>query len=135
MYINALQASECYSPTSSQARVLVVQATIAAYPTRFTIKFFSYNLLNARKQRNDHQQATYRTTFCVSSTKNSFFNSQVAVFTSDPSCLRYWLLHPLFFKEATCKGSTVKGLPYAAKAVLSKDYFMHLTLTIARKGH
>ncbi len=74
-----------------------------------------------------------RTTFHVSSTKNSFFGSQVAGFASDPSCLKYWLLHPFFYEETTCKGSTVKGLPYPAKAVPSKDYFTHLTLTIARK--
>ena len=75
-----------------------------------------------------------RTTFHVSSTKNSFFGSRVAGIASDPSCLKYWLLRPFFYKEATCKGSTVKGLPYPAKAVPSKDYFMHLTLTNARKG-
>jgi hypothetical protein len=75
-----------------------------------------------------------RTTFHVSSTKNSFFGSRVAVFSRDPSCLKYWLLHPIFYKKATCKGSTVKGLPYPAKAAPSKDYFTHLTLTIARKG-
>ncbi len=74
-----------------------------------------------------------RTNFHVSSTKN-FFGSRVAGFASDPSCLKYWLLHPFFYKEATCKGSTIKGLPYPAKAVPSKDYFTHLTLTNARKG-
>ncbi len=75
-----------------------------------------------------------RTTFHVSSTKNSFFGSWVADFASNPSCLKYWLLRPFFYKEATCKGSIVKGLPYPAKAVPSKDSFMHLTLTNARKG-
>jgi hypothetical protein len=39
-----------------------------------------------------------------------------------------------FYEEATCKGSTIKGLLYAAKAVPSKDYFTHLTLKNARKG-
>jgi hypothetical protein len=76
-----------------------------------------------------------RTTFHVSSTKDSFFGSRVAGFASDPSCLKYWFLGPFFYKEATCKGSTIKGLLYAAKAVPSKDYFTHLTLTIARKGY
>jgi hypothetical protein len=75
-----------------------------------------------------------RTNFHVSSTKNSFFGSWVAGFASNPSCLKYWLLHPFFYEEATCEGSTIKGLPYPAKAVPSKDYFMHLTLTNARKG-
>jgi hypothetical protein len=40
----------------------------------------------------------------------------------------------LFYKEATCKSSTVKGIPYAAKAVPSKNYFTHLTMKNARKG-
>jgi hypothetical protein len=76
-----------------------------------------------------------RTTSHVSSTKNSFFFcSRVAGFASDPSCLKYWLLHPFFNKEAICEGSTRKGLPYATKAVSAKDYFTHLTLIIARKG-
>ncbi len=63
-----------------------------------------------------------------------FFGSRVAGFASDPSCLKNWLLCPFFYKEATCKGSTGKGLLYAAKAAPAKDYFMHLTLIIARKG-
>ncbi len=40
----------------------------------------------------------------------------------------------LFYEVATCKSSTIKGLLYTAKAVPSKDYFMHLTLKNARKG-
>ncbi len=56
-------------------------------------------------------------------------------FASNPSRFKYWLLRPFFYKETICKGSTGKGLPYAAKAVPAKDYFTHLTLTIARKGH
>jgi hypothetical protein len=75
-----------------------------------------------------------RTTFHMSSAKNSFFGSRVADFASNPSCLKYWLLRHFFYKKATCKGGTIKGLPYPAKAVPSKDYFTHLTLTIARKG-
>jgi hypothetical protein len=75
-----------------------------------------------------------RTTFHVSSTKNSFFGSRVAGFATNPPRLKYWLLRPSFYKEAKCKGSTIKGLPYAAKAVPAKDYFTHLTLIIARKG-
>ncbi len=58
-----------------------------------------------------------RTTFHVSSTKNSFFGSRVAGFASNPSLLKYWLLCPFFYEEAICKGSTVKGLLYEANAV------------------
>ncbi len=125
---------ECYSPTSSQARVLVVQASVAAYLTRFADDFFSYDLLNARKQRNDYRRATYEDNFSRVLNQELFFCSRVAGFASNPSCLKYWLLRPIIYKEATCDGSTVKGLPYPVKAVPSKDYFMHLTLTNARKG-
>jgi hypothetical protein len=75
-----------------------------------------------------------RTAFQPVLNQEFLFGSRVAVFSRDSSCLKYWLLHPFFCKEATCKGSTVKGLLYAAKAVPSKDYFMHLTLKNARKG-
>jgi hypothetical protein len=56
-------------------------------------------------------------------------------FLKRPISLKYWLLCPFFYEEATCKSSIVKGLLYAAKAVPSKDYFMHLTLKNTRKGH
>ncbi len=75
-----------------------------------------------------------RTTFHVSSTNNSFVGSWVAGFASNLFWLKYWLLCPFFYEEATYEGSTVKGLPYPAKAVPSRDYFTHLTLTNARKG-
>jgi hypothetical protein len=135
MYKNALQASECHSPTSSQARVLVIQASVAAYLTRFAVNFFFYDSLKARKKRNDYQRATYEDNFSHVLNQEFFFGSRVAGFKSKPSRLKYWLLGPFFYKEATCKGSTIKGLLYAAKAVPAKDYFTHLTLTNARKGH
>ncbi len=76
-----------------------------------------------------------RVTFQVSSTKNSlFFGSRAAVFTSDPSCVKYWLLRPFSTRKPCAKGSTGNGLLYAAKAVPYIDYFTHLTLTIVRKG-
>ncbi len=62
-YKNAFQALECYSPTSSQVRVLVIQASIAAYLTRIAVNFFSYDSLNSRKQRNDNRQTTYEDNF------------------------------------------------------------------------
>jgi hypothetical protein len=75
-----------------------------------------------------------RTTFQPFLNQEFFFGSRVAVFSRDPSRLKYWLLHPFFYKEATCKSSTIKEPLYTAKAVPSKDYFTHLTLINARKG-
>jgi hypothetical protein len=57
---NALQASECYSPMSIQARALLVQASIAAYLQDLPLRFFSYESLNVRKQKSYYQQATYK---------------------------------------------------------------------------
>jgi hypothetical protein len=127
-----------YSPTSSQGRVLVEQASVAAYLTRFAINFFSYDLLNARKRKKLLPTSYVRgELFNVSSTKNSFlvfFWFTSSGFLKRPISLKYWLLHPFFYEEAMCKSSTVKGLLYAAKVVPSKDYFMHLILKNARKG-
>ncbi len=135
MYKTPFQASECYSPTSSQARVLVVQASVAAYLQDSPSGFFSYNFLNVRKQRNHYWRAKYDDNFArVLNQEFLFFGSRVAGFASNPSHLKYWLLCPFFYKEAICKGSPGKGLPYAAKAVPAKDYFTHLNLIIARKG-
>ncbi len=123
------QASECYSPTWSQARVLVIQAFVMAYLQ------VSYDLLNARKWRNHYWQAVYKDNFSrVLNQESPFFGSRVEGFASNLSCLKYWLLRLFFYEEAICEGSTEKGLPYAAKAVPAKDYFTHLTQIIARKG-
>ncbi len=54
---------KCYSPTSSQARVLVVQASNAAYLHNSPSRFFSYDLLNTRKRRNSYQWAMYEGNF------------------------------------------------------------------------
>ncbi len=123
-----------YSPTSSQGRVLVEQGSVAAYLTRFAVDFFSYNSLNARKRKKYYQWATYEDNFSTFPQPRILFWFTSSGFLKRPVSLKYWLLHPFFYKEATCKSSTVKGLLYAAKAVPSKDYFMHLTLKKREKG-
>ena len=85
--------------------------------TRFAIDFFPTICSMQENEEMTTDELRTRTTFHVSSTKNSFFGSRVAGFASNPSCLKYWLLHPFFYEEAICEGSTVKGLLYAAKAV------------------
>jgi hypothetical protein len=125
----------CYSPTSSQAKVLVEQASAVGYLTRFAIKYF-FSTIRSRRENEEitTDKPRTRTTFQRVLNQEFFFGSWVAVFSRDPSCLKYWLLGPFFYKEATCKSSTIKGQLYAAKAAPSKDYFTHLTLTNARKG-
>jgi hypothetical protein len=134
MHKTPFQVSECYSPTSSQARVLVVQASVVAYLQDLPLRFFPTICLTQENEEITTDELRTRTTSHMYSTKNSlFFGSRVAGFAINLSCLKYWLLHPFFYKEAACKGSTIKGLPYTAKAVPAKDYFTHLTLIIARK--
>jgi hypothetical protein len=125
---------KCYSPFSRQARVLVVQASVAAYLQILPPRFFSYDSLNSRKRRIHTDELHTKATFTHSQPRIPFFCLRVAVFTNNPSRLKYWLLRFLFYKEAMCEGSTGNGLLYAAKAVPAKDYFTHLNLTIARKG-
>jgi hypothetical protein len=123
-----------YSPTSSQARVLVLQASVAAYLQDLPSRFFSYDSLNARKLENYYRQATYEDNFSTCPQPRILFWFMSSGFLKRPILLKYWLLRPFFYKEATCKSSTIKWLLYAAKAVPSKDYFVHLTLKNARKG-
>jgi hypothetical protein len=129
-----LQELECYSPTSIQARVLVVQASIAAYLQDLPSRYFSYDLRNARKQENNYQQAMYEDNFSMCPPPRILFWFTSSGFLKWPILLKYWLLRPSFYEEATCKSSTAKGLLYAAKTVPSKDYFTHLTLKNVRKG-
>ncbi len=108
---------KCYSPTSKQARVLVVQAPVVVYLQDSPSRFFSYDLLNSRKRRIHTDELRTRATFTSPQPRIPFFGSQVAVFTSNPSCLKYWLLRFLLYEEAMCEGSTGNGLLHAAKAV------------------
>ncbi len=90
MYKNVLQALEVLQPYFKASKGISRTSLCRGILTRFAINFFSYNLLNVRKQRIYTDELHTRATFQVSSTKNSFFfGSQVAVFTSDPSCLKY----------------------------------------------
>ncbi len=127
---------KCYSPTSRQARVLVVQASIAVYLQDSPSRFFPHDLLNTRKRRRSYQQATYEGNFSsVLNTEFPFFWFTSSGVHKQPVLCEVLAPASFFYKEAMCKGSTGNGLLYAAKAVPKKDYFTHLTLTIARKGH
>ncbi len=97
-------------------------------------RFFSHDLLHTRKQKTYYRQATYEDNFSTFPQPRILFWFTSSGFLKRPVLLKYWLLRPFFYEEATCKSSTVKGLLYAAKAVPSKDYFTHLTLKNARKG-
>ncbi len=107
-----------YSPTSRKARVLVVQASVMAFLQDLSSKiFFLWVAQHEKSRKINTDKLPTRNNFLRSSTKNPFFGSQVLVFTSNPSRLKYWLRHFLFYAEAMCKGSTGNGLLYAAKAV------------------
>jgi hypothetical protein len=120
------QALECYSPTSSQARVLVVQASVGAYLQDLPSRFFSYNLLNARKQRNHYWWATYKDNFSrVLNQEFPFFLFTSSRFHKQPVLFEVLAPASLFLqgshmrreyrKRTTLhsKSSTSKGLLYA----------------------
>jgi hypothetical protein len=107
---NALQALECYSPTSIQARVLVVQASVVAYLQDSPSRYFSYDSRNARKRENNYRRATYEANFSTCPPPRILFWFTSSDFLKRPVLLKYWLLRPFFYKEATCKSSTIKGL-------------------------
>ncbi len=113
-----------YSPTSSQGRVLIKQASVLAYLTRFAVKFFSYDSLNARKQKKIPTSYVQGQLFNISSTENFFWFTSSG-FLKRPVSLKYWLLRPYclqgshmqeqYHKRITLpsESSTIKGLLYA----------------------
>ncbi len=102
------------------------KTTSDVYFTRFAVNFLSYNSLNARKQRNDYQRATYEDDFSHVLNQEFFF-----WFTSSGFCKRrpilFEVLAPVslflwgshmqrqYHKRTTLrsKSSTIKGLLYA----------------------
>ncbi len=77
--------------------------------------FFSYDLLNARKQRNDYWRATYEDNLSRVLKQEIFFWFTSSGFCKRPILFKVLAPASLFYEEAICKGSTVKGLLYAAK--------------------
>jgi hypothetical protein len=133
-YKNAFQALEPLQPYFKSSKGISQQASVTAYLQDSPSRFFSYDWCNTRKQENYYRQATYEDNLSTCSQPRILFWFTSSGFLKRPVLLKHWLLCPFFYEEATCRSSTVKGLLYAAKAVPSKDYFMHLTLKNARKG-
>jgi hypothetical protein len=114
---NAFQASEALQPYFKERRLSVVQVLLwhtykirhqDFFPTIcLTQESKGFNMMSYVRGQRSH----------VLNQEFLFFGSQVLGFRSDPSCLKYWLLQDLFYKEAMCKGSTGNELLYAAKAV------------------
>ncbi len=116
---------KCYSPTLSQARVLIVQASVAAYLQDLPSRFFSYNSLNSRKQRIHTDKLRTRATFTCPQPRIPFFWFTSSGAHKQP--ILFEVLAPVFFilrgshvqrqdwKQTTLRGksSTIKGLLYA----------------------
>jgi hypothetical protein len=122
---NALQASECYSPTSIQARVLVVQASVAAYLTKFSINFFPTIHSMQENEENYYQGATYKDNFSTRPqpripfwfTSSGFLKRPMSFEVLAPTSLFLQGSHMQrqYHKRTTLrsKSSTIKGLLYA----------------------
>jgi hypothetical protein len=75
-----------YSPTSSQGRVFVKQASVAVYLTRFAIEIvFPMSRSTQENKKITTNKLRTRTTFQRVLNQEFFFGSQVAVFSRDPS--------------------------------------------------
>ncbi len=133
-YKNALQALEPLQPYFKSSEGISHTSLHRGVLTKFAIEMFPYDSRNARKQENYYRRATYKDNFATCPQPRILFWFTSSGFLKRSVSLKYWLLRPLFYKEATCESSTIKGLLYTAKAVPSKDYCTHLTLKNTRKG-
>ncbi len=91
---------------------------------RFAIDFFSYDLLNARKQRNDYRGATYKDNFSCVLNQEFFFWFTSSGFCKQPILFEVLAPTSLFLRGShiqreyhkrttlRCKSSTIKGLLY-----------------------
>ncbi len=115
-YMNALQALEVLQPYFKASKGISRTSLRCSILTRFG-EFFP-TICSTQESKEFIQTSYVRgQLFKCPQPRFPFFGSRVAVFTSNPSCLKYWLLHHLLYKESMCKGSTRNGLLYAAKAV------------------
>jgi hypothetical protein len=129
-----LQASEPLKPYFKSKKGISQTGLRCVVLNKICCQFFSYDLRNARNRENYYQRATYKDNLSTFPQPRILFWFTSSSFLRRPVLFKYWLLRPFFYKEATCKSSTVQGLLYPAKAVPSKDYFMHLTLNKRKKG-
>ncbi len=125
MYKNALQTLECYSPTSSQARVLVIQASVTAYLQDLPSRLFFLRYAQRKKTKNHYQRATYEDNFSrvlnqeffFLFTSSSFCKQPVLFKVSAPTSFFLWGSHMRrqYRKRTTLRSesSTMKGLLYA----------------------
>jgi hypothetical protein len=116
---------KCYSPTSRQARVLVIQASVVAYLQDSPSRFFSYDWLNSRKPLIHTDELRTRATFTCPQPRIPFFWFTNSGVHKRP--ISFEVLAPAFFilrgshvqrqyrKRTTLrsKSSTIKGLLYA----------------------
>jgi hypothetical protein len=117
-YKNAFQASEVLQPYFKSSEGISRTSLRRGVLTGFTVKIFFPTICSTQESKGFILTSYVRGQLSrVLNQEFLFFGSQVVVFTSNPSCLKYWLLRFLFYEEAMCKGSTRNGLLYTAKAV------------------
>ncbi len=125
IYKNTLQALEALQPYFKERRVLVVQASIAAYLQDLPSSYFSNDLLNSRKQRICTNELRMRArftcpqpripSFCL--TRSRVHKQLVSFEVLAPMSLVLWGSHvQRQYRKRTSsrsKSSTTKGLLYA----------------------
>jgi hypothetical protein len=126
---NNLQASKPLQPYFKSRKGISQTSLHRSILNKICRRIFFLRVAQCKKTKNYVQGQLFNVP------QQRFFWFTSSGFLKRPVLLKFWLLRPFFYKEATCKSSTIKGLLYAVKAVPSKDYIMHLTLKNARKGH
>ncbi len=112
-YKNALQASKVLQPYFKASKGISCTSLCHGILTRFAVEVFFLRFAQCKKAKNSYRWATYEGNFSsVLNQEFLFFDSRVAVFTSNPSHVEYWLLRA-FSTRKPC-----------AKAVPETDYFM-----------
>ncbi len=112
--------------SSKPSGIFLLRVTLASGetppPRTFHAKLHGQSAVSTRRPTMPQHPLEKQVTSSRTYKDQNFFGFTSDLFLRRPISIQYWLLRPLFFKEATCKSSTINGLLYA-----------HETLIVARR--
>ncbi len=114
---NDLQASEPLQPYFKSRKGISQTSLRCSVLNKICHQFFSPTICSTRENKKLLLTSYVRDNFSMCPRPRILFWFKSSSFLKRPVLLKLWLLHPFFYKEATCKSSTIKGLLYTAKAV------------------
>ncbi len=123
-YKNALQASEVLQPIFKASKGISRTSLHHGVLTRFAVKVFFPTICSMGESKEFIQTSyVWEQLFKCLLPRIPFFGSQVVVFTSNPSCVKYWLLCP-FSTRKPC----LKAVPETDSFTQQKQYHKRTTL-------